>query len=158
MIGTLEDRAALDQLVNRYSCLLDAFEFEPLCALFTTDCELDQRATGTGHQRGMDEVRSFFEGLPDAIARQMHHVGTRVFDFSSSDEALGVVYALAEAHSHGGGKLRAGVRYDDVYRREGGEWRIHRRTLSLLIPMEDSGLFADDRQQSCEGVSPCRSF
>ena len=136
------DRQEIDQLVNRYACLLDAFDIEPLCALFTPDCELDQRETGTGHQKGIDELRDFFSALRRSITHQMHHVGTRLCDFVSADSASGIVYTIAEAHG-AGGKLRAGVRYDDEYRRTANGWRFRRRRISPLVPMEDTGLFKE---------------
>jgi len=136
------DRLAIDQLVNRYACLLDAFEVEPLCALFTDDCQLDQRAMGTGHQKGLGELRDFFASLRGVIAHQMHSIGTRLCDFESDTVASGIVYTIAEAHG-ASGKLRAGVRYDDEYHRTDAGWRIYRRRISPLIPMEDSGLFKE---------------
>lgn len=82
----------------------------------------------------------FFASLRGVITHQMHSVGTRVCDFESSDGARGIVYTTAEAHG-AAGKLRACVRYDDEYRRTVDGWRIHRRRISQLVPMEDSGLF-----------------
>lgn len=129
MPASVEDRLALQDLAARYARAVDRREYATFAALFTADgvlCGPGYAMTGRVEiERGIALIERY-EATQHCVHNQLVDVG--------GDSATGETYCVARhVYARGGAKrkLDMGVRYQDEYRRERGEWRIARRELVL---------------------------
>jgi len=149
----MTDTAELRGLALGYAAAVDALDGEAFADLFTVDGELwvpdvrvgpepTVRRSGTGQ----------LQRVPSGLARYhaTHHaIGPAAYAVDgagATGDVAGVAHHLAAtggaaADVPGGGPgtdIVWYLRYDDRYRRDGGRWRIARRTLHLLRVEERS--------------------
>jgi len=127
----LLDERALRRLVDWYAQAADRRDAELFAAIVTADCVIE----GTGFRlEGRDQIR----GIPAMIASRfistLHCVMNQCVTFDG-DAARGETYTLAyHRYDTAEGQpmtLDWAIRYQDRYRREGGEWRIAYRQLII---------------------------
>ena len=129
MPASLEDRLALQDLAARYARAVDRRDYAAFAALFTASGVL----CGPGYaMRAPGDIEKGIR-LIEQYESTQHCVHQQLVDVRG-DTATGETYCVARHVYEKGGmkrKLDMGVRYQDDYRRENGEWRIARRELVL---------------------------
>jgi hypothetical protein len=141
-IRELTDREAIRELRFRYHECINSETLEPIPGLFTEDGVLD--FDYLGRAEGRSELSIFFnrEGSPLTFVRQfVHNHSVEV----SGDAGSGYAYLEAKTISAGEAFLVA-ARYDDEYRRVGGEWKFKRMALTpyFTVPFKE-GWAQEDR-------------
>jgi len=125
----LSDRLEIQDLVYRYSEIIDAKSFDDLREVFTEDAHIDYSAFG-GAVGGREEIIAFLHKVMGMFPATQHlnaNVQIRV----SGDTATGRVMCFnpQEMALPEGGRqvMMFGLWYVDEYRREPQGWRIQRR-------------------------------
>lgn len=152
-IRRLEDRAALDELIGRYSIARDTRDLAGLIAFFAPDAEFHRAGAVV---RGREELTAFFERSMARYSTTLHTVHTRNYDWVHDDEVRGLVTGHAEL-ALDGTLVVAAYRYDDVYVRSGEEWLIKTRSLRFMYaaPVDELGmLWRDDQRIRWPGQAP----
>ena len=126
----IDDRFALRELAYRYARLIDDRAYDDIPTVFTEDAQL----TGTGYaMTGHEELRGGLERI-EQYSATLHCVHNQVVEIAEND-ATGETYCVANHIYEKEGvarKLDMGIRYQDIYRREAGTWRIAKRHLHLV--------------------------
>jgi ketosteroid isomerase-like protein len=130
-IRRLEDRAELRELVARYCIAIDDRDIDAIARVFTADGRFRSR-DGVMEARGREAVLQQFRGRFAALKATNHIAHDQILTFGTDpNSAHGLVTSHAEVWRNGQA-LIAALRYEDVYRREEGEWRFADRLLSFL--------------------------
>lgn len=130
-IQRLEDRAALRELVARYSFAIDNRDMSALAALFTEDFCLRSQ-DGAMNLQGRETVIQTLSARMQQQGPSNHFGHEHLIDFDSTpDRASGLFSAHVEMVSQGQ-VLVAALRYQDEYRREPDGWRFAGRLASYL--------------------------
>lgn len=127
----LEDRAAIWDLIARYSFAIDSRDVEAVLACYTDEAEF-RSADGAMHAQGKAALRAMLtQELPRAKFQNhvMHHNLTT--PGVCKDSANGLVSAHVEL-DYGSGMQIFSARYEDLYARSSGEWRFQRRQITFL--------------------------
>jgi len=120
----LERLVALDEIRRlplRYAKAIEQRDVEGMVALFAAEARFGEYGTGPdGVRRLMTETMA--DGLVAVIL-----VANHLVELALPDDARGEVWAVCVAQSEDE-YVEQLLRYEDRYRREGGEWRfLHRR-------------------------------
>ena len=131
-VAALEAREQILALVTRYAVACDTHDMPTLGSLFAEDAEFDS-PSGVMVAKGRDGILSMFAELFRIRGPAYHWTHDVIVDVDKSDssQATGVVYSHAETTPNGVVSLAA-MRYQDVYRQEGGRWLFSRRCISFL--------------------------
>ena len=134
-LRTLLDRAAIGDVILRYSRALDRRDWDEVASCFTSGAYADY-----GLFKGdIDEVvASIRQGL-ELFDRTMHFMEPRVIELSG-DTARAETYAHAYHRRTDGGErkeLLVRLRYLDELVRDGEGWLIQRRTVEYVFGRED---------------------
>lgn len=134
-LDELESRARLRELQTRYCIAADDRNMVALGELLTDDIHIESRE-GSMQARGRANVLAMFDQLFMIRGPSFHwtHDVILEFDPADRDRATGLVLAHAETTPNGLASIAA-IRYEDVYRREGGVWRFAKRYLQFLYYM-----------------------
>lgn len=137
---TLDDRAALTDLVQRYAHLVDARDFVAVSGLFEPDGVL--RAPAPPDHLGPHRTVQGADAIGAELAQLTHFETTvhaltgHLFEAVQDDEAVGHVRCEAHhvsTHSSGVRDLVWLLRYTDRYRRSEGRWRFAERALHVDV-------------------------
>lgn len=147
-IERLEARVEIGALATRYAIACDEHDMPALEVLFTEDAVFDS-PNGLMVAKGRRAILDMFEGVLSIRGPGYHWTHDHVVRFDrAEDTASGLVLSHAET-TPGGTHSLAAMKYDDLYRREGGAWRFERRTISFLyyVPVAeyDGALARTDR-------------
>lgn len=138
-IDRLESRAAISELCSAYCMACDDRDMARLRSLFTEDVAFDTE-NGTMRAHGLEEAMTMFDKMLSIRGPSYHwtHDSFISFDTTDPDRATGQLSAHAETTPNGIPSIAA-LRYEDIYRRTDGRWRIARRALSFLyyIPIAE---------------------
>jgi len=119
-IARIEDRLEIDQLPIRYALAVDSRDVDSWLELFVPDVRVGRETTGR------EALREFITPRLRWFYRSIHQlVGHRV-ELLGPDTARGQVYCRAE-HEVGERWVVMAIRYDDDYRKVGGQWLFNRR-------------------------------
>ncbi|MBW2266956.1 MAG: nuclear transport factor 2 family protein [Deltaproteobacteria bacterium] len=137
----LADRLALRDLVTRYAAIPDDRNYALVDEVFSEDGEL----VGPGFSLvGRDQIRAAMQGI-EQYSATLHCVHNQTLELAG-DSAEGVTYCIANHLHEVDGvphKLDWGIRYNDLYRRDSGGWRIARRELLVVweqdLPLQGTG-------------------
>lgn len=134
-VRKLLDRAAIGDVILRYSRALDRRDWAEVASCFVSGAYADY-----GLFKGdIDEVvASIRQGL-ELFDRTMHFMEPRVIELSG-DTARAETYAQAYHRRTDGGKrkeLLVRLRYLDELVRDGEGWLIQRRTVEYVFGRED---------------------
>lgn len=125
-----EDEHQLRDLANRYARMMDRRRFEWLPQVFAEDGSL----IGPGYEmKGHDQLRQGLKGL-EQFSATLHAVLNTYFEIDG-DTARGEVYCVANhIHEKEGVsfKLDMGIRYEDHYVRQSGDWVIQSRFFNMV--------------------------
>ncbi|MBS7700256.1 MULTISPECIES: nuclear transport factor 2 family protein [unclassified Chelatococcus] len=133
-IAVIEAKLDIAELLTRYSVAVDDRDMAALADCFTEDGQLvgkDGRDPGIGRDNVMARYKSRFKALGPTCHWTHNHIITVDDDL---DKASGLVLSHAEIWRSGKAYVAA-LRYEDLYRREGGKWRIASRTTSFFYYM-----------------------
>jgi len=137
-IDRLEARNAIAELVSTCAIACDEHDMPRLTTLFTEDARFDS-PSGIMQAEGRDAVIQMFVDLLKVRGPGYYWTHDKFvrFDESNPDRATGLVLSHAETTPNGTVSLAA-MKYDDVYRRDGGTWRFAERVISFLyyVPAE----------------------
>jgi len=141
-IDELLEIEAIKQLRHLYSHFYDGNRLDELVDLFTDDAICEFGPNFGGNWIGKEQIRSryddFLYGSKRAVHSQMHAVTNPWIRLSSADEAMGRWYQLNLNVAEGAeNPLTLFGIYDDVYRKVGGEWKIHRTRIDFLWPKRE---------------------
>jgi len=131
-IDRLEARAAIGELVSAYAIACDEHDMRRLSSLFTEDATFDSPSKLMVAQ-GRSAIADLFVTMFQVRGPAFHWTHDRFVEFSDADAdaATGLVLSHAETTPNGIVSIAA-MRYDDVYRRDGGRWLFARRTINFL--------------------------
>ena len=142
---TLEELLEIEsikQMRYLYSHYYDGNMLEELVGLFTEDavCEYGEPFGGdwVGRDQIREKYREFLIGSGRAVHSQMHAVTNPWIRLKGPAEAYGRWYQLNLNVAEGAeNPLTLFGIYDDVYRKVGGEWKIHRTRIDFLWPRRE---------------------
>ena len=127
----LADRLALKDLVDTFSNLADTKEVDAQVKLFTDSAQVISYhgKEMTSSLKGREELAGRFKAFLDNFDTVYHMNGQQTVNING-DKATGTAYCMVVlVREENGRKVMTthGVRYDDEYVRQGGEWLISRR-------------------------------
>ncbi len=133
-VRTLLDRAAIGDLIQRYSRALDRRDWDEVAACFAPNAYADY---GVFKGEAAEVVASIRQGL-EVFDKTMHFMEPRIIELSG-DKARAETYALAYHRRADGGEtkeLLVRLRYlDELVRHEDG-WLIQRRDVEFVFGRE----------------------
>ncbi|TXH02636.1 MAG: nuclear transport factor 2 family protein [Nevskiaceae bacterium] len=128
-LASLQDRAALEQLVIAYANAIDQREWDRLDAVFTPEAVIDYTATG-GIKGSYAEIKAWLPRTLKFFRSYMHLMGNAQFTIDG-DTATGEVACfnpmVAPSLLGGGTTVIFGIWYHDRYVRTPQGWRIDSR-------------------------------
>lgn len=138
-LDRLESRAAIAELCVRYNIACDSRDMALLEDCLTPDVHFASRG-GQIDADGRAAVMEAYRAIFAVRGPGFHWTHDRIvrFDDADPDSAEGIIFAHAESTPDGQATI-TGFRYDDRYRRVGGQWRIARRIVAFLyyLPVAD---------------------
>jgi len=142
-VSRLEDRVLITELKYRYGYYLDRGRRDEFVDLFTDDCRLSFSREGLDSFEGREQLDDFLDGVDSQRDFMAHMFHNPIIDVDG-DRAEGTWYFEAALTDHDGTALWAQGRYDDVYRRVDGEWKIHRTTTTYHYSTDYEGGWSND--------------
>jgi hypothetical protein len=135
-IAALEDRAAIKQLVDRFSILADVKKTQEQTVLFTEDATVSTTVNGqvVSSLRGRQQLGEAF-GRFLANFDTVYHANAQLDLTLNGDTASGVSYCLVTLIGMENGKRMKTsmlVIYNDSYVRQGGTWLIADRKSNFV--------------------------
>jgi hypothetical protein len=119
-LARLEARLEIGQLPIRYALAVDQRDVDAWTALFVPDVDMGR------HGRGRDALCAYIEPRLRWFYRSVHFICGHRIELTDADTATGQVYCRAE-HEVDDRWIVMAIRYDDRYRRVGGEWLFESR-------------------------------
>jgi hypothetical protein len=148
-IDELADRSELAELAFRYASAVDARDREAFLAVFHPEGRLSTFAPGAEEpfavQAGHEELAWIPVAMSERFDATMHVMTNHLVEIAG-DEANGSVYCSARhliVNPMGGMDLMVLIRYEDLYRRNEGRWRILDREIHFLWTETYSTLSAE---------------
>lgn len=131
-LQAVEDRLAIYNLISAYGPAVDACSIANNAALWTDDCLYE--VGGIADYAGQAGLAEMIEGpFHQNVTRNgSGHVLSLPYVEIDGDRAVGTNYAKLFAHQDGAFTLKRLVVSRWEFRREGGEWKISKRTNMLL--------------------------
>ncbi len=136
------DRAAISDLILRYSRGVDQKDWDQVASCFAPDAHLDYRL----FRGGVEEVVASIRKGVEVFERTMHFMEPWVIEVTG-DRASAETYGIAYHRRNHEGKrkeLLVRQRYLDELVRHGGEWLIQTRTVEYLLGREDEVVLPGD--------------
>jgi hypothetical protein len=139
MTLSVDDRAALSDLVHRYAAGVDDRQFHSVAKLFTATAELSVPEPPAALQpvhshRGQEAIAAAVAAVA-AVIRTEHAIIGEVYDGAERPgTARGRIACIAHHWSERGDEVVDAVwhlRYDDDYELTDAGWRISRRALTI---------------------------
>lgn len=131
-----DDVHQLNQLAYRYACAVDTCDTQKFLSVFTPDARL--RAYNPGETEPFNDLQGHEQiaGVPETMRgmfeRTMHTMTNHMIELNG-DSATGNLLCIARHTRQGSDEvLIINLRYEDVYARIGGEWKIIDRQLRFL--------------------------
>ena len=121
-----DDQLAIGRLLARYGHLVDAKDWPALRDLFATDAVFDLSAYGLPALIGIDQIMEFFLSAEHPKA---HHSTNVVIWPSGSAVSAHSKWLVGSADGS-----TAGGDYEDIVRKEAGEWRFVQRRVMRRWP------------------------
>ena len=124
-VQELSDRLDIDDLIARYSALIDGQRWDELDDLFTDDAVLDYSATGA-IRGSLPELKAFFAEMLPAFRATQHLTGasTVVVDGERATASTPCFNPMVVDEKH---VFFVGLWYDDVLVRTPAGWRFAER-------------------------------
>lgn len=129
--ATEKDRAAIRALVENYTIFGDAGDEEGFAGLFTADAVI---VTPFNRMEGQESLRAIPSMLGQMFARTLHQVTSQhvsIVGDNASGETKSYANHITVNDDGTATNDRWAIRYQDVFRREDGGWKIASRTLLI---------------------------
>lgn len=130
----IEDRLAIQELLQRYALYVDTSQLDKLMALFVDDLMFDETRIGGAVAHGKAELSQTYRS---AFAQfyMAHHCSSGIIDEFHSDRACGccTYQAVVRVKATGTPWQIEGC-YQDEYRKQDGRWLFQSRVVVPLIP------------------------
>lgn len=125
----VEDRIAIEQLVNEYAWLLDHQRWPDIAALFTEDATLFIRGREIAGHQGLAQWAE--RRAQRASRRTQHQMSLVRLEPITLDEVRGTAALVLHVAKTGGGGTYIDLvgEYEDEYVRDAGGWKFRRRRL-----------------------------
>jgi len=126
------DRLAIQEVIARYAWALDTGDVEGFVACFCRAGILvwdafEEPQSWQG-EAALRHFATFFRGLPSSAGRQHHVSNTLIMPAPGGASARSYV-AVALRQGDGPHALHVMGWYEDQFRQQDGEWRLHQRTI-----------------------------
>ncbi|WP_340268067.1 nuclear transport factor 2 family protein [Sphingobium mellinum] len=131
---SLDDRFALQELVNRYPYHIDLWQIDAWAGLFAPDGVLDESPMSMGVYQGRQAIAAYGAELKADVLHVVHLMMNHLILDSAGDTATGSVFALVEANTRSSGHARYYIRYEDSYIKTSEGWRFAKRTVLPMFP------------------------
>jgi uncharacterized protein (TIGR02246 family) len=118
----LEAVVGVQRLLARYAHAVDARDGDAVARLFATDGVFDG---DMGPLNGRDELRQFFEELPQSDPPMRHHIGSIDVRFDDDGTLRSSSYLVTT------GPVRLSAVYDDEYEAADGGWLFKRKSIHI---------------------------
>jgi len=138
-VRALEDVEAIKRLKYRYADACDrGYDADALAELFTEDAVWDGGLFG--RYEGREAIRQFFQGVSSDITFAMHYMMNPIITVNG-DRARGSWYLFQTCtFAEGNTAIWGAARYEEQYRRVGGEWKFrHLQLISSFWTPFDEG-------------------
>jgi uncharacterized protein (TIGR02246 family) len=149
------DELAIRDVIARYAWALDTGDVDGFVACFCRDGVLVWDAFEEPERwQGAEALRhfaEFFRGLPTSAGRQ-HHVSNTLVTAAGEDARSRSYVAVAVRQGEGPHLLSVMGYYEDLFRREDGQWRLAER----VIRDWSGPIFRDFAGQTGERVARAR--
>jgi hypothetical protein len=134
-VRRIEDRIELSDLVATYSRAIDDRDVELLTSLFSDNAVFQ---SGAEPIRGRDAVVAFYLSRMRLFGPSYHIPHSQTVEFTSDQEAIGIVCGHAEL-GMADGAFWVALRYHDEYVREDDRWRFRQREVrqQYAMPLQD---------------------
>jgi len=130
-LQVLEDVESIKKLKARYTLAVDARDTEGVVSLFTADAVWD--GGSFGRYEGADAIRAFFRAVPEQLSFFVHYVSNPLIEVDGN-RATGSWYLLEPCtFAKGDRAVWGSARYDERYRRVGGDWKFEEMRLVSLF-------------------------
>lgn len=126
-----KDRAAIRALVENYTIFGDAGDEAGFAGLFTEDAVI---ATPFNRMEGLAAIRAIPGMLGQMFARTLHQVTSQqvaIVGDTASGETRSYANHISVQDDGSATNDMWAIRYQDVFRREDGRWKIASRTLLI---------------------------
>ena len=135
-LTVVEDRLAIAELLARYCFGIDNRDLAAVGELFTVSARF-ATLDGSRNAVGRDVIVAGFEKRYEVLGATNHVVHHHAIRFEGPTRARGEVSAHAEVWRHEQAQLAA-LRYQDIYEKEAGTWRIAERiqTFMYYVPVD----------------------
>lgn len=124
----ISDERLLQNLTYKYAAAMDRRDLELLCSVFVDDGHI----IGPDFDySGREDFAGIIAGLDAAFVCTMHSVYNNLFEVDG-DRATGETYCVASHVSEtddGKSKWDWGIRYQNTFVRQNGDWKFVSRTL-----------------------------
>lgn len=143
-LRSLLDRAAIEDVVRRYSRAIDRRDWREVASCFAVGAYADY---GIFAGEIDDVIARIRQGL-EAFDKTMHLMEPRVVELSG-DTARVETYALAYHRRSDGGEekeLLVRLKYLDEFVRDGDAWLIKRRSVEFPLGREDEIVLPKDSE------------
>lgn len=137
-VARLEARAEIQDLLVRYTFLIDDHEFEALGELFAPDARFG--SPGSSHV-GRDDIVANYRRLGELYPITLHEARGNVIEFRDEEHASGRVVGFSE-QANAQHTVITSFRYDDEYVRLDGRWYFAVREVRTLYAMTHTELAA----------------
>ncbi len=137
-IARLEVRAEIQELLIRYTLLIDDHDFEALGELFTPDARFG--SPGSTHV-GRADIVANYRKLGALYPVTLHEARGLVLDVVEATQARGQVVGYSE-QANDTHTVVTSFRYSDDYVRLDGRWRFASRQVRTLYAMTHAELAA----------------
>ena len=132
----IEDRLAIEEIVQRYAVHVDLFEIDEWVDCFTQAACFDEREFEGPLLTGPEEIRAYGRRLTETVQHMLHHMTTHVIRDLTATSARGVAFAIVESVRKDGSRARHQTLYKDRYEKVDGRWLIAERVLKATLPSE----------------------
>ena len=137
-LARVEARQQIQELLVRYTFLIDDHEFDALGELFTSDARFG--SPGSTHV-GRPAIVENYRKLGDVYPVTLHEARGSVIEFVDDDHATGLVLGFSE-QANDEHTVITSFRYHDEYVRDDGRWRFAVRQVQTLYAMTHAELAA----------------
>jgi uncharacterized protein (TIGR02246 family) len=153
-LEAVEAELEIRNLVARYAFAMDDRDTDAIREVFTKNARV-WSGDGAKDSRGREALVTMYDGRFARLGATNHIVHQMLIKIESSTRATGLIAAHAEVWRNGR-QQSAGLRYEDVYEKEEGRWRIADRRMLYFyyVPVEQYGTILGRVQRNLTNDHP----
>lgn len=120
---------AIRDVQTSYAFHLDRFDVDAFASIWTEDATYDCTQVGMPLINGREAIAGFVAQFQSQVSSVVHYITNSRITTIDDDRAEGSCYYYSVLRGADGNRVEMFGRYDDVYRRTLGDWKIHERRL-----------------------------